>query len=97
MALAQAMSLLQGIIIISGIRRTGTDHGSIQSSILLLEKAYADALKEGQQHSLAPLLIKAKWSNLCCLFLAGTDRGIASAICLQLANASTKKFKLRQD
>ena len=29
MALAQAMSLLQGIIIFCGIRHTGTDHGSI--------------------------------------------------------------------
>lgn len=96
MALAQAVSLLQGIIIISGIRHAGTDHRSVQPSTLRLEGACADPLKEELWCSLAPLLRKAKWSNLCCLSLAGTARGIASAICLRSANASAKKFELRR-
>lgn len=81
MALAQAMSLLQGIIIFSGIKCIGKHHRSIQLRILWLEEVWADCLRDLYQ-SLALPLIKAEWSDQFCFSVAGTDRGKTSAVCL---------------
>lgn len=85
MALPRAMSLLQGIIIFTGIKCTGKHHRSIQLRVLWLAEVCACCFNIIVAFTCTPL-IKANWSDQCCLSLAGTDRGKASAVCSQLLN-----------